>query len=170
VNISYLDNEPETMIDTDCHIRWCIRRDLYEIIKIETEAFDFPWCEDDFIRVLRQRNAICMVAEVCELVAGFMLYEMHQKHLHVLNFAVRHDLRRRGIGTLLANKLKSKLSPSRRRKIELEVADYNLPAQQFWRANGFKAVGVVPEFFEQDGVDAYRFRYVTEEKECMGKK
>ena len=45
------------------HIRWMIRRDMPEVLSIENESFEFPWSEEDFIRCLRQRNCIGMVAE-----------------------------------------------------------------------------------------------------------
>ena len=46
------------------HIRWMIRRDMPEVLDIENQAFEFPWTEEDFIRCLRQRNCIGMVAEL----------------------------------------------------------------------------------------------------------
>ena len=45
------------------HIRWMIRRDMAEVLEIERAAFEFPWFEEEFIRCLRQRNCIGMVAE-----------------------------------------------------------------------------------------------------------
>ncbi len=71
------------------HIRWMIRRDMPEVLAIENRSFEFPWSDEDFIRCLRQRNCIGMVAEYDERVVGFMIYELHKNRLHVLNFAVR---------------------------------------------------------------------------------
>jgi [ribosomal protein S18]-alanine N-acetyltransferase len=45
------------------HVRWLIRRDMPAVLKIEDSSFEFPWREDDFIRALRQRNCIGMVAD-----------------------------------------------------------------------------------------------------------
>ena len=81
------------------HIRWMIRRDMPEVLEIEERSFEFPWTEEDFIRCLRQRNCIGMVAEHDERVVGFMIYELHKTRLHLLNFCVHRDLRRRGVGT-----------------------------------------------------------------------
>ena len=78
------------------HIRWMIRRDMPEVLEIERASFEFPWFEEDFIRCLRQRNCIGMVAEHAERVVGFMIYELHKTRLHILNFAVAPDVRRRG--------------------------------------------------------------------------
>ena len=74
------------------HIRWMIRRDMPEVLAIEGESFEFPWLEEDFIRCLRQRNCIGMVAEHEDRVVGFMIYELHKTRIHVLNFAVAEDL------------------------------------------------------------------------------
>ncbi|MFN9877800.1 MAG: GNAT family N-acetyltransferase, partial [Planctomycetota bacterium] len=106
-----------------------IRRDMPEVLNIEAQSFEFPWSEDDFIRCLRQRNCIGMVAECDEQVVGFMIYELNRNVLHVLNFAVRSDFRRRGLGTQMLDKLVGKLSQQRRTRIDLEVRESNLAAQ-----------------------------------------
>src|SRR5262245_57572753 len=103
------------------HIRWMIRRDMAEVLEIEKQCFEFPWLDDDFIRCLRQRNCIGMVAEYSERVVGFMIYELHRSRLHILNFAVHEDFRRRGTGTQMAQKLMGKLTSDRRNRILLEV-------------------------------------------------
>jgi ribosomal-protein-alanine N-acetyltransferase len=141
------------------HIRWMIRRDMPEVLAIEQECFEFPWYEDDFIRCLRQRNCIGMVAEASERVVGFMVYELHKHRLHVLNFAVSDAFRRRGIGTQMTKKLISKLSHDRRSRIMLEVRETNLPAQLFFRAVGFRAVSVLRKFYEDTPEDAYLMQY-----------
>ena len=114
------------------HIRWMIRRDMPEVLAIEGNSFEFPWSEDDFIRCLRQRNCIGMVAEHDERVAGFMIYELHKTRLHILNFAVHPDYRRRGVGAQMVEKLIGKLSYQRRTRILLEIRETNLPAQLFF--------------------------------------
>ena len=147
---------------TPVHIRWMIRRDMPEVLAIEREAFEFPWCEDDFIRCLRQRNCIGMVAEYHERVVGFMIYELHKNRLHILNFAVHDQVRRRGIGTQMVRKLVSKLSPQRRNRIMLEIRETNLSAQLFFRDLGFRAISLLRDFYEDTTEDAYlmQYRYV----------
>jgi ribosomal-protein-alanine N-acetyltransferase len=143
------------------HIRWMIRRDMPEVLAIETVSFEFPWCENDFLRCLRQRNCIGMVAEHDDQVVGFMIYELHKARLHVLNFAVDSRYRRLGVGSQMIEKLVGKLSSQRRNRILLEVRETNLAAQLFFRASGFRAVSVLREFYEDTPEDAYlmQFRY-----------
>ncbi len=151
------------------HIRWMIRRDMPEVLDVEQDGFEFPWSEDDFIRCLRQRNCIGMVAEHDERVLGFMIYELHKTRLHVLNFAVAKSMRRRGIGTQMVEKLAAKLSPQRRTRILLEVRETNLAAQLFFRRQGYRAVSVLRDFYEDTTEDAYmmQFRYQAAPQEIM---
>jgi [ribosomal protein S18]-alanine N-acetyltransferase len=141
------------------HIRWMIRRDMPEVLAIEEQCFEFPWYEEDFIRCLRQRNCIGMVAEASERVAGFMIYELHKNRLHILNFAVHEAHRRRGVGGQMSRKLISKLSHERRSRILLEIRETNLPAQLFFRALGFRAVSVLRDYYEDTTEDAYVMQY-----------
>ena len=145
------------------HIRWMIRRDMQEVLQIENQGFEFPWSEEDFIRCLRQRNCIGMVAEHEQQVVGFMIYELHKNRLHILNFAVAPQHRRLGVGSQMVAKLISKLSPQRRTKILLEVRETNLPAQLFFRTSGFRATTVMRDFYEDTTEDAYVMSYVYRE-------
>ncbi len=141
------------------HIRWMIRRDMPEVLQTEQESFEYSWTEEDFLRCLRQRNCIGMVAEQGEKVVGFMIYELHKAKLHILNFAVHPQFRRGGIGAQMVAKLISKLSSHRRTRITLEVRETNLPAQLFFRSQGFKGVRVLRSFYEDSGEDAFLMQY-----------
>jgi [ribosomal protein S18]-alanine N-acetyltransferase len=147
------------------HIRWMIRRDMAEVLEIERGAFEFPWFEEEFIRCLRQRNCIGMVAEHGERVVGFMIYELHKTRLHILNFAVATDVRRRNIGRQMIDKLIGKLSSQRRTRISLEVRETNLAAQVFFRSSGFKATSVLHEFYDDSPEDAYLMQFCCQAEE-----
>jgi len=141
------------------NIRWMIRRDMSAVIDIEQRSFEFPWSEEEFIRCLRQRNCIGMVAERESNVVGFMIYELHKNRLHLLNFAVADNMRRQGIGKAMMEKLASKLSVDRRNRIMLEVRETNLEAQLFFRELGFRAISVLRSFYEDSPEDAYLMQY-----------
>lgn len=150
------------------HIRWMIRRDMPEVLDIESGCFEFPWSEEDFIRCLRQRNCIGMVAEYNEQVVGFMIYELHKNQLHILNFAVSREMRRMGIGVQMAHKLITKLSHQRRNRILLEIRETNLSAQLFFKNTGFRAVSVLRDYYDDTTEDAYvmQYRYVPDRQEA----
>ncbi len=152
------------------HIRWMIRRDMPEVLQTEQDSFEFSWTEEDFLRCLRQRNCIGMVAEQGEKVVGFMIYELHKAKLHVLNFAVSPSCRRARIGSQMVAKLISKLSNHRRTRITLEVRETNLAAQLFFRSQGFRATRVLRGYYDDTGEDAFVMQYrfandITEDEE-----
>ena len=159
----YFDQKQEVRV----HIRWMIRRDMLEVLDIEKGSFEFPWLEEDFIRCLRQRNCIGMVAEHEDQVVGFMIYELHKTRIHVLNFAVAADHRHCGVGSQMIAKLLGKLSSQRRSRVVLEVRETNLGAQLFFRENGFRAVSVLRAYYDDTPEDAYlmQFRYRPENVE-----
>ena len=141
------------------HIRWMIRRDMQEVLQAEQQCFSQSWTEEDFLRCLRQRNCIGMVAEAGDKVIGFMIYELHKNKLHILNFAVHPDYQRSGVGLQMAVKLIGKLSSHRRTRITLEVRETNLSGQVFFRNQGFKAIRVLRSFYDDSNEDAYLMQY-----------
>ena len=150
---------------TGIHIRWMIRRDMTDVLEIENASFEFPWNEDDFVAAYVSEH-IGMVVEQDDEIVGFMIYELYKTRLHILNFAVHQNQRRSGIGTVMVEKLKSKLSHQRRNRIVLEVRETNLEAQLFLNNRTF----LLCQFLElpDDTVeDAYlmQHRYVDEQVE-----
>lgn len=151
------------------HIRWLIRNDMKDVLAIEKESFEWFWTEEEFIRCLRQRNCIGMVVEAGDEICGFMVYEIHKNRIHILNFAVAEKYRRNGYGSAMVEKLVSKLNYQRRSRIVLEVRESNLGAQLFWKSQGFRAVSVLKDFYEDTTEDAYVMVYrVNQESECLG--
>lgn len=147
---------------TNVNIRWLIRRDMAAVLKIENEAFEFPWTEKDFLNCIRQSNCVGMVTECNEKIVGFMVYELHKSHLNILKFAVATDARRQRVGSQMAqkliDKLGSKMHPNRS-VIELIVRESHLAAQLFFRESGFRAVSVLRHHYEESDDDGYLMRY-----------
>ena len=143
----------------DVQIRWLIRRDMPEVLRIEQESFQSPWTDEDFLCCLRQRNCIGMVAEWDHQIVGFMIYELHKSRLQILNFAVAPEFRRSDIGSQMVLRLIDKLSQQRRNEILLEVRERNLDAQLFFRNQGFRAISVLRCHYDDTEEDAYILRY-----------
>lgn len=141
------------------HIRWMIRADMPAVQMLEREAFEFPWSYDDFLRCLRQHYCIGMVAEHDDTIVGFMIYELHKNRLHILNFAVHGKFRRSGIGSAMVEKLNGKLHHERRNRIMLEVRETNVAALLFFKRQGFRAISVLRDFYDDTSEDAYLMQY-----------
>lgn len=135
-----------------------------EVLAIENKSFDDPWQEEDFIKVLRRRNCIGMVAEAGENIVGFMVYELSRDKLHVINLAVSPIYRRLKVGYQLLEKLKSKLSPKRRTHIDFWVRESSLDAQLFLKRNGFLALDIERNFYNSE--DAYLMRHSADRSDA----
>ena len=59
---------------------------MLEILQIEDESF--AWTEEEFLRFLRQRNCIGMVAEAGVKVVGCMVYELQPNKIQLVNLTV----------------------------------------------------------------------------------
>ncbi len=143
------------------YVRWMIRRDMPSVLEVENNSFDHPWTEQEFIRNQQRRECIGMVAERCEHVVGYMMYQLHRQRLHLLSFAVHPDHRRLGIGRAMMERLIAKLSYQRRNRIVVEVRETNLAAQLFFRELGFRAVDILRDYYTSDTgkEDAYLMIY-----------
>ena len=155
------------------YIRNMIREDLSKVLKIEKRSCDdynySPWFEEDFLRCLRQKNCIGMVAEQGEKVIGFMIYELHKTRLHILNFAVHPKYRRCGIGTQMVEKLVNEIfrkqpDPAWQEwnhlnRISINVRETGLDTRLFFHTVGFRGIGISREFYPDTGEDAYIMEY-----------
>jgi ribosomal-protein-alanine N-acetyltransferase len=93
-----------------------------------------------------------------------MIYELHKEKLRVLNFAVAKNNRKQGVGSAMVRRLIDKLSQQRREEIVLDVRESNLAAQLFFRSQGFFAIDIIPDFYEDTGDSAYRMSYLIRDK------
>ena len=151
--------EPAPTRDVRFHLRWLVTRDLSAVLAIEMESFAAPWSEADFVDCLRHPQCVCMVAEHEGRVIGFAVYELSDTGIRILNLAVTRSCRRQGIASHIVHKLANKFLSRRRRSISLLVRETNLPGQLFFRAQGFRAVSTLRQFYGRGLEDAYLMRY-----------
>lgn len=137
--------------------RHLIRRDLPEVHAIENEAFARPWSPSEFLDKLRTPKTFGMVAEYDEAVVGYMVYHLHAKWVELLTLAVHHAYRRHGVGSVLIERLATKLTRDGRSRIVIGIDEYCLSGQLFLAANGFAATDIWHGYYDYG--DAYIFEY-----------
>ena len=91
-------------------IRWLIRNDMKDVMRIDNMGFKHPYTEEDFLLLLKQRNNIGMVGSIGGHIVAFMIYELIKDRIDLKTLAVDADVRRVGIGQAMIDKLISKLS------------------------------------------------------------
>lgn len=94
-----------------------------------------------------------MVAEFGDERVGYMIYELQESRLNIVNLAVKPERRRQGIGTAMINRLKEKLSPRRRTELRITTHEEWLESQLFLRSQGFTATAIERGVF--GGADGY---------------
>lgn len=145
-------------------VRYCVRRDMPSLLAIESESFEHPWNEDNFIAQFRQRNSIALVAETTDhQVIGYVIYELTKNRIDIVNLAVGPEFRRVGAATRLVDSLKRKLSPERRVRLSLEIRETNLCGQLFFKSCGFLANRIIRNHWDT-GEDGYVMQYRYKEE------
>jgi len=128
------------------HVRWMIRRDMFDIMGIESHLTN-PWTDEQFLEQLRQRNIIGSVVERGERIIGYFIYQLEKTSLQIVRCAVDPQFRRQGVFSTMLGKLKGKLSEHRRNSIEVDVDQYSLDLQLALKANGFQAISTSPDTY-----------------------
>jgi [ribosomal protein S18]-alanine N-acetyltransferase len=133
--------------------------DIDEVCEIEGHSFRAPWPRQVFLEELDREWAYLDVvrergrAGVSRVVA-FCNYWLVRDEVHLLNIATHPHRRRAGLGRRLMEHM---LDFARRRScrfVTLEVRRSNEAAIGLYQAYGFRAVGVRPRYYAEDGEDA----------------
>jgi ribosomal-protein-alanine N-acetyltransferase len=125
---------------------------IAEVLPIEEDLFGAEkWSAAMFWNELAQRH-FYLVAEEDEKVAGYAgLAIVDQDESWVQNIAVDRRAQRGGIGRQL---LEALLAEAGRRKVLLEVAVDNAPAQRLYAAYDFEPVGLRRGYYQPSNTDA----------------
>ena len=125
---------------------------IAEVLPIEEDLFGAEkWSAAMFWNELAQRH-FYLVAEQGEKVAGYAgLAIVDQEESWVQNIAVDRRAQRGGIGRQL---LEALLAEAGKRKVLLEVAVDNAPAQRLYAGYDFEPVGIRRGYYQPSNTDA----------------
>lgn len=129
-------------------------RDVESIIEIQSGCPEIAqWTLWDYDRVARCEMA-GWVAEEDAKVIGFLVARRVLADLEILNFAVRHGERRRGIGTRLFREALAWGQSFFAEKAILEVRASNLAALRFYERHNFEVSGRRKNYYSAPIEDA----------------
>jgi len=139
-------------------------RDLNEIVALEQISFAEPWTRKMFLGELQGNTfATNLVARAkCPeddtitdgTLLGYVMFWVVFEELHIMNLAVRPELRRQGIGKELVRQALTIGSAQGIRTALLEVRSSNIAAQALYESLGFKRGGVRRGYYERPHEDA----------------
>jgi [ribosomal protein S18]-alanine N-acetyltransferase len=123
-----------------------------EVLAIEDDLFGAEkWSAGMFWNELAQRHFYLVARDGAELVGYAGLAVAGPDEAWVQNIAVRRDAQRHGIGRRL---LEALLDEAGERKVLLEVAVDNEPAQRLYATCDFEPVGVRRGYYQPSNTDA----------------
>lgn len=144
--------------------RWMLTKDLDAVAAIELRSNEFYISREDLIKLLRRRSVVAMVAVEGDLdegqVVGFMIYELMNRRINLIDIAVHYKYRGVGIGAQLIERLKGKLSVKRRTKITAEIRESNLDTQLFLKKQAFVGTEVLRDYFPDTNEDAFVMHHI----------
>ena len=131
------------------------RRDLRQLLRIESRVFPEPWSVAVFNSELALRKGRRYRAVWDgEQMAGYIGFMMVDDEAHMTTIATSPDFQRRGVATTMIVDGIRTLRAGGIRHISLEVAANNEPAQALYRRFGFAPVGVRKNYYPVTGQDA----------------
>ena len=154
----------------DLEIRWMLKDELPCVVEISADAFlEDCWSHETFLRHLKRQAVVGKVAVFNGVIVGYVVYELHSRHISILSMAVHPSRWNRKIGTSMLDNLRQEIpfAQSKRIAIITLIPESLLPAQMFFKENKFRAVEVVHNVFEKLTGSGYLFGYVPNQKQSV---
>ena len=126
------------------------------IEEIERSSYPTPWSRSMFASELAKPSSLCLGAfdpRPATLV-GYLIVSRYVDAWHVMNVAVAPGHRRRGIASLLLERLFELTAGRTRRGYTLEVRVSNAGAIKLYERLGFRARGVRRGYYTDNREDA----------------
>ena len=141
-------------MDSELTIRKMGRRDIDQVLEIESLCFPIPWSRDSFLSELRNPLAQYIVAQEGFFLQGYAGVWMIFDEGHITNVAVHPRARGKRIGELLLTNTMAFVSAQGALSVTLEVRPSNDAALSLYCRMGFKQVGVRKGYYIDNGEDA----------------
>lgn len=125
-----------------------------ELADIEATANIPPWSAKLFAQEFQNECARIYGARQGGKVAGFLVLHVVIDEAHILNIAVKTDLRGHGIGRAMLEEVLGELSVAQVKWVTLEVRRSNVVARTLYESLGFFEIGVRPRYYTSNQEDA----------------
>jgi ribosomal-protein-alanine N-acetyltransferase len=129
--------------------------DIEKVAAIETVSFTTPWKEGTFRTLLDRSGAILRVLETPMVpVAGYAVLWCIMDQGELANIAVVPELRGRGLGAHLLDRITAEARERGVESLYLEVRVSNFPARAMYGSRGFEEIGSRRDYYEKPREDA----------------
>jgi ribosomal-protein-alanine N-acetyltransferase len=122
-------------------------RDAAALSALHAVAFRRGWSEDEFERLLLEKNVIAHRAMIGRALAGFIVSRLAAGEAEILSVAVAPARRGRGLARKLLDLHLRRLAGLGATAIFLEVDEDNAAARRLYARAGFRDVGRRPAYY-----------------------
>ena len=128
-------------------------KDIEDIENLEKECFSTPWSQTA-IKEAMLSNTAFFIAKKGENTVGYIGISAVLDEGYITNVAVSQKERRKGIGTVLLNRVFSFARDNNLSFVSLEVRESNREAISLYTALGFRQEGKRKDFYDKPKEDA----------------
>ena len=124
-----------------------VLEDFEKIKENLQKEFDDFWTPSILESELRNENSKYIVVKDDEKIIGFAGIWISPIDVEITNIVTKKTERKKGIGTLLLEKLIEMARETGRDNISLEVNENNITAIKMYEKNGFKVIGIRKRYY-----------------------
>ena len=136
-------------------VRPMAEADIERVTAIETASFSTPWKAATFRTLLDRSGAVLRVLETPTVaVAGYAVLWCILDQGELANIAVAPELRNRGFGSFLLDRMTAEAQERGVGSLYLEVRVSNFRARALYGSRGFEEIGVRRDYYEKPREDA----------------
>jgi ribosomal-protein-alanine N-acetyltransferase len=130
------------------------RRNLPEVLAIETVSFPEPWSQFLFLKEIDQPSSYFMVFRQGSEVIGYGGFWLVADEAHITNVAVHPRHRRQRYGSMILQHLLDAAVSKKVTMATLEVRENNFPAISMYRKFKFRQVAIRKGYYADSDADA----------------
>jgi ribosomal-protein-alanine N-acetyltransferase len=128
--------------------------DAAALANLHGASFRRGWSEDEFERLLLERNVITHRAMMGRRLVGFVVSRLAPPEAEILSIAVASSQRGRGLARRLLDLHLRRLVGLGARTVFLEVDENNMSARRLYRRMGFGDAGRRDRYYQQSSAAA----------------
>lgn len=132
-------------------------KDIEQIMEIESVIFgEYHWTPQSFISEIDNElgNYFVAIDRSTEQVIGYGGFWLIFDEAHITTIAVRPNLRNKGVGEILLQKMIDVGYAKNTKWFTLEVRAGNIAAQNLYYKYGFKSLGLRKKYYQDNDEDA----------------
>jgi len=128
--------------------------DLDDVMEIEDCSFTAPWSRKSYEELWAQESIDFWVARQDEELVGYYLVQTSGLEQELHTFAVKPELRGRGIGRAMMEHMLGRASERGVEYVYLQVRPSNREAKELYKSLGFVGIGIRKNYYRDNFEDA----------------